>query len=353
MPRAAPASLGDGWPVSAPGEEGLDGDLFAGIAPQFEAWTEANVHAILIARNGRLVYERYFAGEDQAWGRPLGRVAYDEGMFHDLRSITKSVTSLLVGIALDRGWLAGLDIPVFDLFPEHADLATAETGAITLRHLLTMSAGWAWSEDLPYSDARNSERQMIDAEDPDRYVLARPLVRPPGAAWVYNGGCTQLLASIVARAAGRPLDDIARTELFEPIGIDAFEWVRHRNGQPMAASGLRLRPRDVLRVGQLALVGGLWQGERIVAGDWVERSLAAHINGQGLFFYGYHWWLGRSLVERREVTWAAGVGWGGQRLFVVPSRGLVVLVMAGLYDNPPLQPVPGEVVLRRYALAAC
>jgi CubicO group peptidase (beta-lactamase class C family) len=274
-------------------------------------------------------------------------------MVHDLRSITKSVTSLLVGIALDRGWLVSLDTPVFDLFPEHRDLATLDNAAITLRHLITMSAGWSWSEDLPYSDARNSERLMIDAENPDRYVLSRPLARPPGASWIYSGGCTHLLASIVARAAGRPLQDIVRSELFEPLGIAEFEWVHHGSGQPMAASGLRLRPRDLMRIGQLALDRGLWQGRRVVAEDWIERSLTPQTNGQGLFFYGYHWWLGRSLVRGKEVTWAAGIGWGGQRLFVVPSHGLVVLVMAGLYDNPPLQPVPGEVVLRRYALAAC
>ena len=353
MSLAAPDDLADGWPVSALGDQGLDADLLAGIAPQFEAWAEANVHAILIARHGHLVYERYFAGDDQAWGRPLGRVACDASMLHDLRSITKSVTSLLAGIAFDRGWLVGLDTPVFDLFPEHRDLATPDSAAITLRHLLTMSAGWSWSEDLPYSDARNSERQMIDAADPDRYVLARPLARPPGAAWIYNGGCTHLLASAVAHAAGRTLEDIVRDDFFAPLGIGPFEWVHHTSGQPMAASGLRLRPRDVLRIGQLALDRGTWQGRPIVSGRWIDESLAPRVNGQGLFFYGYHWWLGRSLVRGSEITWAAGIGWGGQRLFVVPSHGLVVLVMAGLYDNPLLQPIPGEVVLRRYALAAC
>ncbi len=222
-----PADLADGWPVSSPESQDLDGDLIRAIGPHFESWTDANAHAILIARHGKLVYEHYFTGEDQAWGRQLGRVTYDATKRHDLRSITKSVTSLLVGIAVDRGWLGSLDTSVFAFFPEHTDLRTPEKERITLSHLLTMSTGWAWNEDLPYYNPQNSERLMSDAPDRCRYVLEQPLIRPPGRAYNYNGGTTALLAEILCRASGRPIDVLAQEALFDPLGISDVEWIRY------------------------------------------------------------------------------------------------------------------------------
>lgn len=231
-----PASLADGWTVASPESVGLDGDLIRGIGPHFDSWTDANAHAILIARHGKLVYEHYFTGEDWKWGEALGRVTYDATKRHDLRSITKSVTSLLFGIAVDRGWIADLDAPVFTYFPEHAGLRTAEKDAITLRHLLTMSAGFAWNEDLPYANPQNSERLMTDAPDRCRYVLEQPIVRPPGRTYNYNGGTTALLAAILHKASGQPLDVLAQRELFDPLGIGDVEWIRYIDGTPVAAS---------------------------------------------------------------------------------------------------------------------
>jgi CubicO group peptidase (beta-lactamase class C family) len=345
-----PAALADGWVVASPESVGLDGDLIRGIGPHFESWTDTNAHAILIARHGKLVYERYFTGEDWKWGEALGRVAYDATKRHDLRSVTKSVTSLLFGIAVDRGWIADLDAPVFTCFPEHADLRTAEKDTITLRHLLTMTTGFAWNEDLPYQNPQNSERLMTDAPDRCRYVLEQPIVRPPGRVYIYNGGTTALLAAILTKASGQPLDVLAQRELFAPLGIDDVEWIRYIDGTPVAASGLRMRPRDLLKIGQMVLDGGRWQNKQVVSRAWIEESTAPHINGEGLFFYGYQWWLGRSLTNREEIKWISGVGYGGQRLYIVPSKGLVVLTMAGLYNSTMFHGIVGEVVLRRYAL---
>jgi len=345
-----PAALADGWTVGSPESMDLDGDLLRGIGPHFESWTDTNAHAILIARHGKLVYEHYFTGEDWAWGKPLGSVAYDASKLHDLRSITKSVTSLLFGIAVDRGWIADLDTPVFHFFPEYADLRAAEKDKITLRHLLTMSAGFAWNEDLPYANPQNSERLMTDAPDRCRYVLEQPIVRPPGRAYIYNGGLTALLAAILPKATGQPLDVLAQRELFSPLGIGEVEWIRYLDGTPVAASGLRMRPRDLLKIGQIVLDGGCWQGKQVVSRAWIEESTAPHINGEGLFFYGYQWWLGRSLSNREEIKWISGVGYGGQRLYIVPSKGLVVVTMAGLYNSTMFHGIVGEVVLRRYAL---
>src|SRR5262245_50411156 len=127
-----PADMADGWPTASPEKLGFDSALLSELGPHFDSWTDANAHAVLIARHGTLVYERYFTGEDQSWGQPLGRVTYDAVKRHDLRSITKSITALLVGLAKDRGWLGDLDAPVFSFFPEHADLRTPEKDAMTV-----------------------------------------------------------------------------------------------------------------------------------------------------------------------------------------------------------------------------
>ncbi len=193
---------------------------------------------------------------------------------------------------------------------------------------------------------------MIDAADPCRYVLEQPVVRPPGAAYVYNGGLTALLAAILAKLAGQPIDQFAQDALFDPLGIHDVEWIRYPDGTPNAASGLRMRPRDLVKVGQLVLDQGVWNGRQIVSPDWIADSTAAHVNGESLYFYGYHWWLGRSLVHRQEIAWISAMGYGGQRMYIVPGLNLAAVVMAGLYDNPALQPVVGEIVLRRYALPA-
>jgi CubicO group peptidase (beta-lactamase class C family) len=275
----SPADLKDGWVVSGPGEQGLNPDLLQAIGPRFEAWKEANAHAILVARHGVLVYERYFAGEDERLGEPIGRIAYDATMRHDVRSITKSVTSLLVGTAIDRGWIKDLDASVFSLLPKYADLRTPDKDRITLRHLLTMSAGFAWNEELPYSNPENSERLMIEAPDPIRYVLEQPLAATPGQIYRYSGGATALLAAVLQETSGKSLDVLAREVLFDPLDITDVEWMRYGNGEAMAASGLRLRPRDLAKIGQLVLAGGSWGSKRIVSASWIKESTTPKING--------------------------------------------------------------------------
>lgn len=345
------ADQNDGWLIAPPEARAMNADVLSGLAPQFESWSEANLHAALMVRHGKIVYERYFTGEDRAGGTSLGRVAFHAGLEHDVRSISKSVISLLFGIARDRGLVKSLDESVFSYFPEYANLKTPEKERINLRHLLTMSAGLAWNEYISYNDPANSERRMMDAPDRIRYVLEQPIVRPAGATYNYNGGLTALLAAILQKTAGRQADDFASEVLFGPLGIRDVEWRRYSDGTPNM-SGLRMRPRDLAKIGQLVLNGGTWNDSRIVSKAWTEESTGPHVHGEGLFFYGYQWWLGRSLVNRQEVKWTSAVGWGGQRMYIVPSLDLVVVVMAGLYDNPVLQPIVGEIILRRYALSA-
>lgn len=351
-PCEAPPARDDGWEVAAPDQVGFDAAQLCAITEKMDA-TKVNVHAVLVARRGKLVYERYRAGEDEAWGKPLGPVAFDADTQHDLRSISKSVTALLVGIALQDAPDRTLDAPVLDFYPQYAELRTPEKERITVRHLLTMSQGQTWDEFRPYSDPENSEVRLIRSPDAFRFALEQPVELPPGKRYNYSAASATLLMGIVEKLSGQAFEDFARSRLFEPLGIKDFTWTKMPNGATAAASGLRLKPRDLVKLGQLVLARGEWQGKPVVPAYWIEASTTPQINGASIYFYGFQWWLGRTLVGQREVRWAAGFGLGGQRLFVVPAFDLVVLSHAGLYKAPGLsQGLFAAEILGDYVLAA-
>jgi CubicO group peptidase (beta-lactamase class C family) len=160
-----------------------------------------------------------------------------------------------------------------------------------------------------------------------------------------------VLAALLRQSTGQPIDALARADLFAPLGITDVDWYHLPSGAPVASSGLRLRPRDLIKIGQLVLDRGVWHGAQIVPADWIAAATSPQINGEDLYFYGYQFWLGRSFVGGRQVDWSAGFGYGGQRLFIVPSLDLVVLIHAGLYRSSQQGSVPLE-ILNRYVLWA-
>jgi CubicO group peptidase (beta-lactamase class C family) len=319
----------------------------AGFAPDLGERLDAgvrdgrfeNLHAVLVLRGGRLVLERYYAGEDERWGRARGRVAFGPDDLHDLRSITKSVVGLLYGIALAEGEVPPLDASLLDQFPEYPDLAgDPMRRRMTVAHALSMTLGTEWDEGLSYADPRNSEHAMELAKDRYRFVLDRPMVAEPGTRWVYNGGATALLGRLIAKGSGRSLRAYAREKLFAPLGIAEYEWVQGQDGEFIAASGLRLRPRDLAKIGQLVLDGGRWEGRQIVPADWLERSFRTQAKIDDTLDYGYQWWLGPQPADGQR--WVAGFGNGGQRLSVMRRLDLVMVVMAGNYNQPDAWKLP-------------
>jgi CubicO group peptidase (beta-lactamase class C family) len=347
----APPDLHDGWAVAAPDKTGIDPEVLCPLGQRFDEWKAADLHAVVVVRGGDLVYERYFTGDDQILGRAAGRIAFGPTTRHDLGSISETIVSLLVGIALDRGWIADIDTSTMTFFPEYDALRTPQKDRITLRDLLTMSSGFDWDESLPYSDPANRERGMDQAADPYRYILSQPTNAEHGHVFSHCGCSAVLLEAILKKASGKPLDVLARDELFAPLGIADVEWMRFANGDPLGHAGLRMRPRDLAKIGQLVLAKGVWRDKKIVSEKWIEEMTTARIGADGMYFYGYLWWLGRSLVSHHPSEWSAGLGWGGQRLYVVPKQDLVAVTNAGLYQSPLQGQVP-ETVLNRYILAA-
>jgi len=331
-----PAAIGDGWPTATPDSVGLDGVRLCDIAARL-ATTNANIHAVVIARRGTLVFEQYFPGHDEPWGMGDGQHDFDAQTKHDMRSVSKSVTSLLVGIAIDRELIKSADEPVVKFFPDYAAVKSPGWDAVTLRHLLTMSSGIQWDENRPWKDPQNDEPHLGSEADPFRYVLSKPIAAPPDTVWTYSGGGTDLLGNIIERVSGKSFEGFAREALFTPLGISDWEWMKYRNEHVAPAAGLRLRPRDAAKIGQLVLNKGAWNGKQIVSAKWIEQSVTPRFQAigyfGGLFYYGQQWWMGRTLSGDRDVKWIAAQGLGGQRIFIVPELDLVVMTTSGLYGS--------------------
>jgi CubicO group peptidase (beta-lactamase class C family) len=302
----------------------------------------SGLHALLVSQGGRLLFEHYGQGEDETEGRGfLGTVVFAPDMPHDLRSVSKSVIGLAYGIALAAGKVPPPDAKLYEQFPEYRDLA-GQPGRdrLTIHHVLSMTLGLDWDElTIPYGDPRNAENAMEAAPDRYRFILERPIVGEPGAKWSYCGGATALLGRLIARGTGEPLLGYCQRVLFDPMGFGPTAWAKGLDGEFRAASGLRLLPRDLLKIGQLMLAGGAWNGQQLVPSDWVKRAItpmAAIADGRR---YGYHWYLGASPVGASQnwQRWVGGIGWGGQRLYVFPDLDLVVAQNCGNYGKSAME----------------
>jgi len=333
--RQAIAGMGAALMMSGTNRAAAAGsDINSLLAPLIWDGKVTGLHTLLVACGGRRLIERYWQGED--WNReiPLGQVHFGPKVLHDLRSVSKSIVGMLYGIALADGKVPPPEAKLYSCFPEYADLAT-EPGRdrLTIAHVLSMTLGLAWDElTFPYSDPRNSEIQMDAAPNRYRFILSRPVVSEPGVKWTYCGGATALLGRLIAKGTAQSLPDFARRAMFEPMRLGPTDWTTGRDGEPLAASGLRMRAPDLLQVGQMVLGNGVWQGRQIVPAEWLKRSAEPVIEIDEFRRNGWHWYLveftgGPSGAEHA----IAAIGWGGQRLFVLPSLDLVIAMNGGNY----------------------
>jgi CubicO group peptidase (beta-lactamase class C family) len=334
---ATPASIADGWENAGPAEAGFDPQALCATLGRVVAG-DANIHSVLVERRGRLVAELYKRGSDRSiYSLFASEVTFGPNDLHDMRSVSKSVVGLLIGIAMHQGRFPGLATPVLDLFPELADLRTPERRAITLEHLLTMTSGLEWHETLTsYGTFGNDETRLYWDWAPDRLVLSRPIVAPAGSRFNYSGGGTTVLADVLVRATKQSFRDFAREALFAPLGIEDWEWVGDLYRRPLAFAGLRMRPRDLLKLGRMLLDRGQRQGRQIVPAEWVTESLRPRVPTDRGLHYGYQWWAGSVDRQGREVAWSAGFGNGGQRLFLVPDLDMAIVITAGVYNDPAI-----------------
>src|SRR6478672_8837530 len=228
-----PVARDDGWPAASFNEDKLIDRAALCMMADRLASSAANVHSVLVARGGKLVFERYFKGSDEIpgliYGRRVETVTFDADTLHDMKSVSKSIASLAVGIAIDRGLIRSVNEPILSFFPELSDMRSPERDKLRLVHALTMSMGLKWVEATPATgDFDNDETRMFMAWDPNRYVLGLPVTAPAGQEFFYNTGALRLVSAVIHKAVGRPLNEFAQAELFEPLGIRDADWIRVR-----------------------------------------------------------------------------------------------------------------------------
>lgn len=320
--------LGEGtagrWSTASPASQGLDETVLAEMGDELDAGTFGGMSSLLILRNGRLVYERY----ENGW-------APEE--LHPVYSVTKSVTSLLVGVALAAGTLPGTASAAIDLLPPYDSIRnwTPEKEEITLAHVLEMRAGFEWDElSTNYVNEINPVFALATSPDWIRHVLDLPMAGAPGTRFAYNSGVSVLMGEILARGAGSSVDDFAALRLFGPLGIDQWTWDQGPGGVTNTGWGLSLRPRDMAAIGQLVLDEGMWEGGPVVPSGWIGESALPRTEFTDGTGYGYQWWIGRGGEERAMIAW----GYGGQYIIVLPTLELVMVSTAENYLGGGVNP---------------
>lgn len=293
-----------------------------------------NTHSILIVRHRKLIYEHYFPGEDAVFPTPVGIVPHTRDSLHDCRSVTKSIVSSCIGIAVAQGKIRSIGDTIFRYFPAYKKYATGAKGGITIKDLLMMSAGLEWNEHMPYTDPENGERQLLAAPDVVDFVLSRNSVAVPGTVFNYNAGCTQLLAQLIQKVTGMPIHLFAKQYLFEPLGIKNFNWAVRDDSTVWAPSGLRMRPIDMLKIGRLYMQQGRWDNQQLLSADWVSEAMKWRLNTSDVpEGYGYQFWCAKTTIAGQPTAITSADGNGGQIICMVPSLDLEVVLTAGNYNE--------------------
>lgn len=332
----------------------MDAAALTALDREFAAGSRGQVTGMLVIRNGRIVFERsyphdfdtLFEGRDPQRGPynyydPEWHPYYRQGALHTMQSVSKSVTAALVGIAIGRGELppvASKVMPMFDAFPVAGD--EGPRSAMTLEHVLTMTTGIAWDESsVTYTDPANSCANMEKSHDWVRFVLDQPMAAAPGARFVYNSGATELLSYLIKQGTGKQAHEYAAEHLFAPLGITDSYWKTTPTGLADTEGGLYLTARDLAKIGYLYLNDGVWDGKRLLPEGWVAASTSPKVEtGIGAprsRKYGYQWWV-LPYGDAGRYAYAA-LGYGGQRLIVVPEHSLVAVFTGwNIYETPEL-----------------
>lgn len=293
----------------------------------------ANIHSVLIAANGHTVYEQYFNG-------------WNKDSLHDTRSSFKSITSLLMGIAIDKGFIKSVDDKVYSYFPEYA-LTPADSlkKQMTIENLLEMKSGFDCEE---FDGTKDCENDMAATNNWVNFSLALPMKDRPGTAWAYNSSAPVIAGAIISRATHMSIMDFAQKYLFTPLNITNYRWTVDPSGNGMTAGSFYILPADMLKIGQLALQNGLWQGKTIVSKKWLQQSTIATIPIPNFSFaglsntkaaisqptyYGYYWYNEKIKAPSFEENVVFASGNGGQYIMIINKLNVVVVFTQGNYNK--------------------
>jgi CubicO group peptidase (beta-lactamase class C family) len=343
------------WPVSTLEAEGIDPAAIEALVADIEAGRYGLVDRFLLIRHGKVVADHRFEQDYKSiaaqydptnhqynYDHPQWHPYYRDTDLHTLQSVTKSVTSAALGIAMDEGLIEGVSVRAMSFFDAYDhDMSDPRKQAMTLEDMLTMRSGIEWNEMISYSDESNSCIQMEASDEWIRFVLDRPMREAPGTVFDYNSGVSVLLGKIVGVATGQRIDRWAEERLFKPIGITDYYWKTSPDGEVDTEGGLYLSAYDLARIAYLFLRGGVWNGEQIISADWVAASTAPTVPDIGVerygrtTGYGYQWWVPEH--ENGKTVVFAGRGYGGQYPIVAPEQDIIVVFNAwNIHEEPEL-----------------
>ena len=315
-----PVRTGDGWETASINDVGINSEKIDEMMLEILGGNDKNLHSVLLIKNGRLVLEEYFYN-------------YHRDKLHFLASVSKSVTSLCVGLSIDHKMTAGVETKVYDFFPEYTGTKWIDQKyPVSLQHALTMSAGLEW-DSMKYhrKDPRHTTYQLYESSDPIKFILERNLAETPGDKFYYNSGLTILLGEIIENTTGQSIDAFSGRYLFSRLGIEDYHWDKFPDGRIQTDGGLHLRPRDMAKIGYMVLKKGEWNGEQIISREWIEKSTRKHIGAQGIG-YGYQWWIGKTVLNNQAIEVFVASGHGGQKIFIIPALDLVAVFTSRVFN---------------------
>jgi len=339
---------GKEWSMSTPANVGLDEHTFDALDADLKNGKYPLVDSFAVFRCGKEAFARKYEHDDgkiyekQSKQRgplnarltgpynyfdPAWHPYYQRTGLHSMQSVSKTVSSVIIGIAMQRGdFKADLDTPVLKYF-DVAKMKNVDDRKrrMTLRHVMTMTAGLQWTEDVPYDDPRSDSSLMEATDDWVQYVIDKPMAAEPGKVFNYSSGVSELLAHIFLKETGQDIDSYGEKYLFQPLEIEHF-WKKTYLGVVDTEGGLYLRGEDLAKIGYLYLHGGNWNGKQMISKDWVTDSLTPFIQAEEDYKYGLKWWL-LPRKDSGDLVWMAR-GFGGQNLIVYPREGLIATFTA-------------------------
>lgn len=314
-----PQQLNDDWQTNTLKPQNIDTTLIYQFFNQFIN-ADHKIHSILLVKNNKLIIEEYFKG-------------YSVDKPHDLRSTTKSIRSILVGIAIDKGFIEDINDPISKYLkhPKPKKNLDSQKEQITIKHLLIMSSGLDCNDWDKKS--KGQEDKVYKKKDWLQYTLDLPMVNSPGKVSNYCSMGTVLLAELISQASKMPIDEFAQTHLFDPLGISNVEWGHTTDKEVIsAARRLYLTPRSMAKIGQLILNKGKWKGQQIVPEKWIVESTSPQTKITGMD-YGYLWWNIPFNVKEKYFMSKTATGNGGQYIIAFPELDMVAVFTGGAYNS--------------------
>jgi CubicO group peptidase (beta-lactamase class C family) len=363
-----------GWKHDKPASVGLDEKVLSSFDADLKSGKYELVDSFEVFRCGVSVFQNKYPHDyGQIYGKevkvkgplnarltgpynyfdPAWHPYYHGTDMHTMQSVSKTVSSVILGVAITRGdFKATLDTPLLHYF----DVAKVKNvderkKRITLRHVLTMTTGMAWIENVAYDDPRNEANLMEASEDWVQYVIDHPMVNEPGTVFNYSSGTSELLAYIFQKETGQDIEKYGERYLFTPLGMKHY-WKRSPMGVVDTEGGLFLNGADLAKIGYLYLHDGMWDGKQIVSKEWVQQSLSPFIDAEEGMKYGFKWWL-LPRSDGAGFVWMA-LGFGGQRLMVFPEKDLIAVFTGwSILKDPASNQELGKRILPAVGEQAC